>query len=333
MNYQTYDALETDKIIVKNLLPEIGIEKARNEIINGLSAKKKYISSKFFYNDTGSKLFEKITDLPEYYLTRTEKEILKNIAPGMMQNFRNADIIELGSGDHSKIDILLQALSEKNIPTINYIPVDMSEAAVKKSACILTKKYPELNIEGLVADFISQQNLIPNNKKRMFCFFGSTIGNFEEKEALNFLVSLSSNMKPDDTLLLGVDFIKPLNVLHDAYNDKQGITAAFNKNILNVVNDLIHSNFSPDDFEHYAFFNEVGSRIEMHLIANKKLIVSSPFHYETIVIRKNEAIHTENSHKYSMENINKFAVTTGLSIAELYTDPQNWFAIVKFQKR
>lgn len=331
-NYIDTEVIEAQKIKITNYLYALGIDNIRNEIINGLTCSQKYISSKFFYNEKGSKLFEEITRLPEYYPTRTEKKILKKIAPELMNNLRNTDIVELGSGDCSKIKILLSSINEHNLKTINYIPLDVSQSAIYESAISLTESFPALSINGLVADFMNQLDIVPANNKRMFCFLGSTIGNFAEDIANDFLVNLSGNMNTGDTFLLGVDLVKPIQILHDAYNDSQNVTANFNKNILNVINNIIDLDFDINDFEHKAFFNQDKSRIEMHLIAKKDLIVNSPYCKNQIKLMKGESIHTENSHKYSPEKIIEFENISGLKIKETYTDADNWFSVVLFEK-
>lgn len=332
MSYTETSVIEARQIKIYNHLIDLGIDNVRQEIIQGLLSKQKYISSKFFYDKRGSKLFEDITNLPEYYPTRTEKGILKKIAPELMMNLRNTDIVELGSGDCSKIKILLNSVQNENLSVINYIPVDVSQSAIKESADELIELFPELSINGLVADFTNQLNIIPENKQRLFLFLGSTLGNFTEEEVNKFLTELSSIMNPGDSFLLGVDLVKPLLVLHNAYNDSQNITADFNKNILNVINSIIESDFNPNDFEHKAFFNNEKSRIEMHLIAKRDLNVTSPFIESDIQIKKDENIHTENSYKFSFEQIKNFEKITGLTIKETYTDANNWFALILFNK-
>ena len=184
----------------------------------------------------------------------------------------------------------------------------------------------------MVADFTNQLNIIPDNKERMFLFLGSTLGNFTEKEVTKFLTELSSKMNPGDSFLLGVDLVKPLQILHNAYNDSQNITANFNKNILNVINSIIDSELDSNDFKHKAFFNKDKSRIEMHLVAKKNLVIASPFLNSEIQIKEGENIHTENSYKFSNEQIKNFEKITGLTIKKTYTDANNWFALILFNK-
>lgn len=333
MNFIETGVFQKQKVRIKNLLPEIGIEKAREEIIAGLISKNRYISSKYFYDETGSELFEEITGLPEYYPNRTEKSILKRIAPELMNRNSSLEIIELGSGDCSKISILIDAVQKVNLENVNYIPLDISESAIEKSADELLEKFPEMKITGYVADFIHQLNQIPHsNKPRLICFFGSTIGNFSKEESMEILTNLSKGLLEGDSLLVGFDLVKPELVLNAAYNDSSGVTARFNKNILNVVNAIIDTDFDISDFNHLSFFNHEKSRIEMHLVANKSCSIKSPFIKKPIRFEKGESIHTENSHKYYLAGIEKLIEGSGLAIKNSYTDSNSWFALVEFVK-
>lgn len=332
MSYSRKETAEIENVQIKNFLPEIGLETMREEIISGLLSEQKWISSKYFYDEKGSKLFENITRLEEYYPTRTEKKILQQLAPGLMKTIANTDIIELGSGDHTKINILLEQIAKPNIDTIHYIPVDVSLSAIEGAAQVLNKLYSDLHIEGYVADFMNQLKLLPNDRKRLFCFFGSTIGNLEQNEAELMMKKLGNSMNPGDRLLLGLDLVKPEPVLNAAYNDSQGITASFNKNILTAVNRIVQTNFSEDDFNHVAFYNKHAARIEMHLEARKDIIAYSKVFDTAIRLNKNERIHTENSHKYTEENINEFAQKAGLKKSTVFSDDKAWFAVVELVK-
>ena len=332
MNYVNEDIVVRNRISITNQLQEIGIEEVRKEIIEGLLAEQKSISSKYFYNQAGSLLFEKITRLEEYYPTRTEKTILKAIAPGLMEQYGTYDIVELGPGDHSKISILLRAAESLGMNSMHYLPMDISQPALHSSAEMLVDLFPRLQVEAYALDFITQFDVVQRKRPALICFFGSTIGNFEWEDSLNLLQNISSSMKKDDVLLLGMDLVKPEEVLHAAYNDAEGVTEAFNLNILNNVNDLIHSDFDPKDFEHLAFYNKEHSRIEMHLVARKELSIRSPFSPQEILIGKGEHIHTENSHKYDRVHIRKIVEATGLRLVHTHTDERNWFALTEFVK-
>lgn len=332
MNFENELILTQSRISIKNMLPEIGKEDMQKEILAGLSADQKNISSKYFYNETGSFLFEEITYLEEYYPTRTEKSILKRIAPDLMDTYSDYDIIELGSGDCSKISILIDAIPEAGIKSIQYLPLDVSQSAIQKSAEGLTKNNSKINVEGYVVDFTSQFDVIHRSNPALICFFGSTIGNFEKETSMELMRNISDHMKKGDVLLLGMDLIKPDPILNAAYNDAKGVTAAFNKNILNTVNAIIKSDFNPDDFDHLASFNCNLSRIEMFLVAKKNLTINSPYLKQELVMNKGETIHTENSHKYNSTNILEIAHATGLKTKNTFTDDKKWFAVVEFIK-
>jgi len=298
------------------------------EIREGLSALQKYIPCKYFYDARGLKLFEEICQLPEYYPTRTEISILRVIAPELMETFADKDIVELGSGANLKIRILLDAVDKSIRATLRYIPVDISESAVIETSRDLLERYPELQVLGIVADFTSQLDVIPTERPLMFCFLGSTIGNMGEDETISFLQSISENMKPDDRLLVGFDMVKTRETVEAAYNDSKGVTAEFNKNILNVLNNELNANFDPSHFDHLAFFSEDYDRIEMHLRANRDISVKLKAIDLETEFKKDETIHTENSRKFTGKSIKDLASRAGLSIQNWYSDPAGWFSLV-----
>jgi L-histidine N-alpha-methyltransferase len=332
MNFISQEIITKSRVSITNQLQEIGPVEVTEEIVAALQSTRRSIPSKYFYNGTGSLLFEEITRLEEYYPTRTEKAILRHIAPGLMKQFGTYDIIELGPGDHSKISILLQAATGMNMKSVRYLPLDISQQAIKNSAENLVKAFSCVEIEGYAADFTSQLDLIRREKPAMICFFGSTIGNFDWDVSMELLQNLSNQMKKGDIFLLGMDMIKPLPVLHSAYNDARGVTAAFNKNILNSVNNLIQSDFNTGEFDHLAFFNKEKSRIEMHLVAKNDLTVHSPCFKEDLILMQGESIHTENSHKYSTDHIREITGATGLQLNHTHTDGRGWFSVTEFQK-
>ncbi len=332
MNYVNEEVITASRISITNLLQEIGPNEVIREIVSGLRAEQKTISSKYFYNRTGSILFEEITRLEEYYPTRTEKSILKEIAPDLMKQYGEFEIIELGPGDNSKVSILLSAAKDLNLASMRYLPLDISQAALSVSAAELVRSYPNLHVEGYAVDFLSQFGTIEREHPAIICFFGSTIGNFEWDASLELLRNLSGKMKKGDVLLLGMDMVKPAHVLHAAYNDASGVTEAFNKNILHSVNDLIKSDFNTEDFNHLAFYNKKKSRIEMHLVAKRDLSIHSEYIREEILLKKGETIHTENSHKYNSRHIREIVKSTGLQLNQTHTDEKGWFAVTEFQK-
>ena len=332
MNYTQEISVNKNNIELINYLPNIGISNVKEEILVGLRATPKYVSPKFFYDGKGSDLFEQITHLEEYYPTRTEKKIISSIGKDININFKNLNIIELGSGDSSKISLLFNQIPTEDLKTVNYFPVDISQSAIEKSASELIQQFSLNNITGIVVDFIHQLKLIPKPGKRLFCFFGSTIGNFNSQEAKAFMTLLGNTMQKGDSLLLGMDMVKDISVLEKAYNDKKGITAKFNKNILIVVNNLTDSNFTLSDFEHYAFYNIEKSRIEMHLRALKDVEISLPSGTEKIQINKGETIHTENSYKYNLHDIEMFGMWADIEIKNILTDENSWFNLVYYEK-
>ena len=327
------DLLLDSLIRIDNFLPKNGDQKLEKNILADLTGTNKKISCVFFYDAIGSKLFEEITELPEYYLTRTEIGLLRKVAPILIDKIRNVDIVEFGSGNCAKISILLDSVPEKFRDTICYTPVDVSFAAVEKSCNTLLNKYPGLKIHGIVADFITQLDVIPKESKKVICFLGSTIGNLSMKESTEFLINLNEIMHSGDLLLLGFDMVKKKNIIEKAYNDSKNLTEKFNKNILNVINRIIGTDFDLDSFEHIAFYNEQFSRIEMHLKAMKDIEISCPASSNQIYIKKDERIHTESSYKFTNENIRNLANVGGFEIQNIFTDKNKWFYLVHLIKK
>ncbi len=322
--------LKNKNVFFSDFLQKIDNNNFVKEIIDGLSSKQKYIPSKFFYDTRGAGLFDEITKLDEYYPTRTEKSILKNIAPQIAGNLTDKDIVELGNGDGSKMLILLKVVPKDTLKTILYLPIDYSQAYIEKTTDIFTNDFPYLKIHGIIADFLSQIDMIPRRSTRLLCFFGSTLGNLSSEQAEKFIISIRACMKKGDEFLLGIDMVKDKVVLERAYNDSKQVTSEFNKNILRVANKIAGTNFNINDFEHLAFFNKDESRIEMHLKANKELKITSPHFSGNIIINKGETIHTENSHKYTTEYIKNLAESCNFTVLDVYTDENKWFSVVHF---
>ncbi len=320
------------RLTVESHLPKIGKKEIISRILADLSRTPKKISSLYFYDPAGSKLFERITNLPEYYPTRVEKKILKKAAADIGPTLRELDVVEIGSGDASKISILLNATSSRQRDSLRYVPVDVSRSAVEQAAENLLERFPALSVHAVIADFASQIHHIPASGRRMFCFFGSTIGNLEREQGYEMCRRLGAEMRVGETFLLGLDRIKPREILERAYNDAQDVTATFNRNVLNVVNRLADMDFLPDQFEHIAFYNDQKLRIEMHLKAPADIEIHTPHAKGAIKIRRGEKIHTENSHKYNEEHIERLSEASGLEIDKIYSDDRRWFSIVKFKK-
>ena len=316
--------------LITNLLETEKNAELVQQLITGLTSERKYIPSHFFYDEKGSLLFEQITTLPEYYPTRTELSILKTCAASIPGDFSTLDIIELGSGNSAKIAMLLDAISEDRIGDVRYFPVDVSKSALTTSAVRLKEQYPALRVHAIVADFMKVLPAINGNSRQLFCFFGSTIGNMDIAVAHEFLLRIKKLMKPGDVFLLGLDMVKDRRMLHDAYNDRQGITAAFNLNILNAVNALAGTGFNISDFEHQAVYNEDDHRVEMYLVAKRDMGTCVPGFDRVLSFHKGERIHTENSHKYTAADIEGFSAVMNLTPANIYVDPPGWFSLVRF---
>lgn len=331
--YDDNTNIATEKgIEIYNYLPEIGANAARTEILSGLNARQKYISPKFFYDKKGSLLFEEITQLKEYYPTRTEKSILLSIVPKLDLDLTNIDIVELGSGDASKISIIMNQIPEHIRNTINYFAVDISKDAIEKSAAIINQRFNLNSITGIITDFHQHLNMLPTVNRRLFCFLGSTIGNFNKEDLTRFSEQLGNFMQRGDMLLLGIDLVKEKTIIEAAYNDDKGITARFNKNILSVVSSIIGTDFNEESFDHLAFYNSDEKRIEMHLKALDDQVISPKGFPKKVHITKGETIHTENSYKFDAKGISLICQHSGLHIKNLFADSNNWFNIVYAEK-
>ncbi len=295
------------------------------DVLAGLGATPKRIPAKYFYDATGSRLFERITELPEYYPTRTELQILRENATEIVRTIRDGSaLVEFGSGSSNKARILLQAAPK--IPL--YVPVDICGEVIEHDAKVLRADFPRLRVTPVVADFFELVKLPPEAvaaPARVGFFPGSTIGNFEPHEAAAFLRHAAEILKPGASLIVGFDLIKASEVLNAAYNDAQGITAKFNLNLLARINRELRGNFRLENFEHHAFFNRERNRIEMHLASMKRQKVKVAG--ETFEFRAGETIHTENSYKYSVDSFCALARGTGWSPLKAWTDRENRFCI------
>jgi dimethylhistidine N-methyltransferase len=295
-----------------------------HDAIEGLTKQRKHLPPKYFYDEAGSKLFERITEQPEYYPTRCELEILESQAAEIVKLFPiGAALVEFGTGSSTKARILLKAASRLSA----YVPIDISEAHLRAEAARVQRDFPDLEVVPVVADF-AQPFELPKQIRAKPCvgfFPGSTIGNFEPHEACAFLQRAGKILGPGSILLVGVDLTKDQRVLNAAYNDKAGVTKAFNLNLLTRMNRELGANFKVPCFEHHAFFNRELSRIEMHLAAIKKHKVR--IGGEVIDFRAGDTIHTENSYKYSIEMFGALARGAGWKPLKVWTDKANYFSV------
>ncbi|MEC4684328.1 MAG: L-histidine N(alpha)-methyltransferase [Nitrospirota bacterium] len=303
----------------------------KEDVLSGLTAPQKFIPSKYFYDARGSDLFEKICCLPEYYPTRTELSILKSAAPSIMHYFTDGDIVELGAGANWKIRTLLDIVPKNKLSNMRYVPVDVSEAALEASTEELLRMYPELNLLGIVADFTRHMEMIPHGREKLFVFFGSTIGNFKEDERDLFLKNVAGSMGEGDRFLLGIDMLKPRDILERAYNDSSGVTAEFNKNILNVLNRELGADFDLDHFDHRAVFNTEKERIEMYLQANVDVAAEIGSLGLTVKLEEGERILTEVCRKFTKGSVDRMAFNAGLNVSKWFSDPKGWFSLVEME--
>ncbi|MCO7226788.1 L-histidine N(alpha)-methyltransferase [Pleionea sp. CnH1-48] len=292
------------------------------EIHQGLSKKQKSISPKYFYNEKGSQLFDSITQLPEYYPTRTEVGLLKAHASEFAELMgKDSILLELGSGSSIKIRLLLEALKPKI-----YVPMDISEEHLIRSAERLAKDYPWLEIHATCVDYSKPWQVPDFGPGRYNAFFpGSSIGNFEPADAQKLLTQIAKLVGKQGGLLIGVDLKKDSNTLESAYNDKQGVTAEFNLNLLHHLNEQRDVDFDTSQFEHKALYNLDKGRIEMHLVSKENQevqIEDKTYHFDV-----GETIHTENSYKYSPDEFHALAHKAGFSPEKVWIDEKNLFSI------
>lgn len=299
-----------------------------DEVLASLQAAPKWVAAKFFYDAVGSALFERITDLPEYYPTRCEMQILHDHAGDIAKLIpAGAALVEFGSGSSKKARILLAATGALAC----YVPVDISAEMLEQEAVALRRDMPQLKVLPVAADFCKPFDLpreAENAPARVGFFPGSTIGNFEPHEAATFLHNAARILGKGAVLIIGADLVKPAEILNAAYNDAAGVTAKFNLNLLTRLNRELGANFRIETFEHHAFFNRERSRIEMHLASLKRQKVRIAG--ETIEFRAGETIHTENSYKYSIESLGALARGTGWQPLAAWTDLKNYFSMQAF---
>jgi dimethylhistidine N-methyltransferase len=311
----------------KNLLDIEG-----NDIIQGLSNTPKSLPPKYFYNDRGSELFEQICALPEYYPTRTESLILLQCAQEIAQITGECELIELGSGSSTKTHFLLDAYY-KISDFGRYVPIDVSKGILESTVLQLQQKYSSFSIQGLLGTYEQALTFLAtiSSTKRMIFFLGSSIGNFNSQESNVFLSQISHTLNAGDYFLLGIDLQKPTEILEAAYNDSQGVTAAFNLNILAHLNWRFQGDFNLDFFSHQAVYNQKDNQIEMYLNCHKNHQVSLDKLNLEIELADGESILTEISRKFDIETMKKQLASHGLAPLKAWTDPRRWFGLILCQ--
>ncbi|WP_405208203.1 L-histidine N(alpha)-methyltransferase [Aquimarina sp. LLG6339-5] len=307
------------------------------EVNEGLTAFPKYLSSKFFYDELGDKLFQQIMDLPEYYLTNAEFNIFQLHKVDILKSFdtdkEGFDLVELGAGDGKKTKILLRELLEKEYP-VTYHPIDISKNAIDGLVSNLEQELPSLSVQGQIGEYFEVLDRLQHisDRKKVIMVLGSNIGNLLHPRAIQFLKKLNAVMHPDDLIFMGFDQKKHPQKVLDAYNDKSGVTAAFNKNVLARINKELGGNFDLDAFTHWEVYDPESGTAKSYLVSTKKQTVdidclSIQVHFEAW-----ESIHTEISQKYDDDTVKWLAEESGLEISESFTDENKYYKNYVFKK-
>jgi len=297
----------------------------------GLSLAQKELDPKYFYDARGSELFEEITRLAEYYPTRAERALLVSVMPDLIDELRPASLVELGAGSSSKTRVILDAMRATGEGR-QYVPVDVSSDFLRESASRLRHEYPEMRIDPAVGDFSDTLDLPPLQHPALFAFLGSTIGNFREAAAVQILARIASRMRGNDAFILGVDLRKDPAVIEAAYNDRAGVTAEFNLNVLRVLNRELLSDFDLSAFTHRAFYDGDRHRIEMHLDSMSDQDVTIPG-IGLVGVKKGESIRTELSYKYDRGTVDALFEKAGLCLERWLTGDDGVFGLALGSRR
>ena len=312
-------------------LPAIASSPIAVEVLNGLSDRPKTLSPWLFYDQAGSQLFEQITELPEYYVTRTEREILARHAEEIVSaaaGGRDLSMIELGAGTATKTGLLLNAAVGLQ-GSVTYYPIDVSETALEEARIRLEAELPEVIVEPIVADYTEgmRQNSAVSTGRRLVLYIGSSIGNFSPTDAVEVLRGVRSQLVEGDCLLLGTDMVKDTDMLLAAYDDAAGVTARFNMNVLVRINRELDANFDTQLFRHRARWNKEQSRIEMHLESLMAQRVALRGLDMAVRFERGETIHTENSYKFSDERVVDLLTRAGFRLRQQWSDENKWFTV------
>lgn len=305
----------------------------RTAVLDGLAQDQPSIPSRFLYDSVGSALFEAITLLHEYYLTRKERSILESQAGKIVSAVgRRIEIVEFGSGSAEKTRLLLRAALQ-NQQSLRFVPIDISQAALQSSAVSLLNEHPELDLVAIAAEYRDALHSLPApGVPRLFLFLGSNIGNFPRPDAQAFLAGIAEQMRPDDRLLVGIDLIKDPAIIELAYNDPAGVTAAFNRNLMSRVNRELGGQFDLSGFSHHAPYLPESGKVEMRLMADCNQWVRIEGMKGSLRFKKGDYIHTEDSHKYSLDGFQRMSGDAGLSLEDQWLDEDQWFALTLLRK-
>jgi L-histidine N-alpha-methyltransferase len=317
---------DTSRLRIDVFRRSTGSTELADDVRRGLLLPQKTLPPKYFYDDRGSQLFDAICDLPEYYLTRVGQALLDRAAAPIVRAARPAVVVEFGSGSARMTRTVLDALEDAG-HAVSYVPMDVSEGMLRHTARALLRDYPRLRIHGIVGDYERDLHRLPVGRQRLVLFLGSTIGNLSRGATADFLRALRRQLVPGDYFLLGVDLVKPVEILEAAYNDRAGVTAEFNRNVLRVINRELNADFAVEGFEHVAFFNRERSQIEMHLrarVAHHVTIRKLPL---TVPFAAGETIHTEISRKFTRDEVEVTLRVAGFQLVDWYTPPNKYFAL------
>jgi len=309
--------------------PPYTVRRSRQQMVSdvhqGLTHNPKQLSPKYFYDERGSELFEEITQLPEYYLTRAERSLLESRIPEIISNAQPCSLVELGAGSATKTRIILDQMRSKGCAEC-YVPVDVSKDFLEATAIQLRSDYADIQIMPVVSDITEPFSLPPLASPTLVAFLGSTIGNFPRQQAVTLLSHISRAMGPSDRFLLGADLIKDAGVINRAYNDSRGVTAAFNLNILERLNRELGADFPLSEYEHHAFYNDQQHRVEMHLVARRSHTVTIPT-IGQISVGAGESIRTELSYKYDRTILEDILCASGLVMEQWMPAEDGSFAL------
>jgi L-histidine N-alpha-methyltransferase len=326
---QTVSPTTHDRIVVESFLGDGEHRTLADDVLDGLTRPFKELPPKHFYDEHGADLFDQICDLPEYYPTRCERAILEQRAAEIVERTGAAELVELGSGTAAKTRLLLAAMHEAG--TLDrYVPIDVTEGMVRSSALRLVEEFDGLRVHGIVGDFERHLDGVPDpvdGRPRIVAFLGGTIGNFTPGSRRRFLRGLSTLLGPDDFLLLGTDLVKDPAVLEAAYDDSAGVTAAFNRNVLTVLNRELDADFAVDAYEHVAFFDRDREWIEMRLRAQRPQRVTVGKLGLRLTFAAGEELRTEISAKFTPERISGDLAAAGMELVETLTDQDGLFAL------
>jgi L-histidine N-alpha-methyltransferase len=297
------------------------------DVLRGLTSTPKRLQPKYLYDERGSDLFEQITELPEYYPMREEGALLNSIASALIASMAPGEIVELGSGSSTKTRALLDA-GRANGCLKRYVAFDVSESIIRLAASELLQRYDGLEVYGIVGDFHRHlEKIPPHTGRRLVLFLGGTLGNLYRDERIELLGQIRGLLAPDDRLLVGFDLVKDKALIEAAYNDSQGVTAEFNRNMLRVINNGLDGDFDPDAFEHYAYFNTTESRIEMHLRPKSAQVAHLGKIGLKVIVEPAETIWTESSHKFTEASVREMLTASGLSLEEWHAAAGDMFAL------